>query len=188
MRALNEGVVYARRSIQAGVGAEPVVGSSLGQIERVWAQEDGSVNFGATNHLRIKSSLAETEEGQSIFACLASDAFERRELGVATSLTVNFLGVINSLYAFVNADTNGLRNVPASFGIERLAIVLTDITGPATAAAAVATCEQDETGQDHRANGKRIWERLHRLHQLHQLLSEIGFRGKPGVVGGCDLV
>ncbi|MFB0978123.1 MAG: hypothetical protein QMC73_10700, partial [Myxococcota bacterium] len=112
-----------------------------------------------------------------------------RELGVATSLTVDFLAVIDSLYAVVNAYTNGLRNAPASFGIERLAIVLTDITGPATAAAAVATCEQDKTSKDHRANGKKLWERLrYRLHQLHELLSEIGFRGKPGVVGGCDLV
>jgi len=139
--------------------------------------------------LRIQVSHGEIEEGQYIFAILVSDAFERRELGVGTSLTVNFLGVFNVLYAFVNADTNGPRNAPASFGIERLAIVLTDITGPATAAAAVATCEQDKTSKDHRANGKKIWERLgDRLHRLHQLLSEIGFRGKPGVVGGCDLV
>jgi hypothetical protein len=166
-----------------------VVGSKCGQIDRFWARVDGSENFVETNHLRIQVSHGEIEEGQYIFACLVRDAFKRRELGVATSLTVDFLGVIDVVYAFVNAYTNGPRNAPASFGIERLAIVLTDITGPATAAAAVATCEPDKTSQDHRANGKKLWERLrYRLHQLHELLSEIGFRGKPGVVGGCDLV
>jgi hypothetical protein len=132
---------------------------------------------------------AEIEEGQYIVAFLYSDAFERRELGVGTDLTVDFLGVVNVLYAIVNADTNGPRDAPATFGIERLAIVLTDITAPATAAAVVATCEQNETSKDHRAYGNRNWERLgYRLHQRHELLSEIGFRGKPGVVGGCDLV
>ena len=109
------------------------MGSIRGQIDRVWAQVDGSINFVATNHLRIKSGLAETEEGQYIFACLGGNAFECRELGVATSLTVELLGVFNVLDAGVNAYTNGIRDAPATFGIECLAIVATDIYDPTAA-------------------------------------------------------
>ncbi|MFP8871321.1 MAG: hypothetical protein VCB43_07780, partial [Myxococcota bacterium] len=141
--------------------------------------------------MRFKLRHAEIEEGQSIFASLVSDAFERRELGVGTNLTVAFLGVVNVLYALVNAYTNGPRDAPATFGIERLAIVLTDFFDPPPSAAFAATCEQDETSKDHRANGKRIWERLgdrlHQLHRLHQLLSEIGFREKTGLLADSIL-
>jgi hypothetical protein len=58
-------------------------------------------------------ALQQIEEGQYIFACLGGNAFECRELGVATSLTVELLGVFNVLYAVVNAYTNGPRDAPA---------------------------------------------------------------------------
>ena len=116
------------------------------------------------------------------------NANQSSQFGVATSRAVQFLGVFNVCDARVDAEVFGPIDLQAVNNGLR-AIVLTDLFDPPPAAAFAATCEQDETSKDHRANGKRIWERLgDRLHRLHQLLSEIGFREKARVVSGLDLV
>ena len=116
------------------------------------------------------------------------NANQSSEFGVATSRAVTLLGVFNVCDTRVDAEVFGLTDLQAVNNCLR-AIVLTDFSDPPPSAAFAATSEQDETSKDHRANGKKIWERLgDRLHRLHQLLSEIGFREKTRFVSGLDLV